>query len=900
MDVLTDILDSMRLSGGIVVDGSTRGDWCLLSHFDEEDRDRMAPGAADLIAYHYIRSGRVHARVEGSQAITAKEGDIILLPRNDAHLFYTSGDVPPVDSHELMREGLGPDDPATLVIDGSGEPTSFYCGFLAVSTERHPLLDSLPPILKLSSSDATRTEWLESSLKLMNEGPNSPEIVARLGELFLAEAIRRYIEQLPGGQGGWLAGLRDPAVARALAIIHSRYAEELDVEMLARESGVSRTILGERFAQLIGEPPMRYCARWRMRVAANMLRDGKQNASNVAYAVGFNSEAAFTRAFKREYGVPPATWRRQIEEEARAREEIRRVGLPQQVVRYCEAKDGTRLAFSVMGQGPPLVKAANWLNHLEHDWKSPVWKHWLQEFTREHTLIRYDERANGLSDWDTPEISFDAFVDDLECVVDCAGLETFDLLAISQGASVAIAYAVRHPDRVRRLLIVGGYAAGWAARGDPEEVARREALMTLTEVGWGNDHPTYRQIFTNLYIPQGSPEQISWWNEMQRVSTSPANAVKLQRALSVIDVRDLLPKMTIPTLIFHSRDDQVVPFAAGEYLARHIPNATFVPLEGENHILLEKEPGWQEFVRGARDFLRGHEPHGEAPAVARRGWIQDEYYSCSGCGGVDLAYALTGSGFPVVKAPNWLTHLQHDWTSPAHGHWHEFAGGLGRLLRMDMRGFGRSQWDVPSFTFEDLLGDFEAVLDHAGFEQSDIVAVSHGCAIAIAYAARHPERVRNLVLVNSFAAGWRVRADPEEMAWRESLLEMNRQRPSFRRSLLGEMFITLYFPSASDELIDFHNEHFQTLGTVPSMERMIDLVSRIDVRADLSKVRAPTLVFHATKDGNAPLEAGRKVAEGIEGAQFIELDSANHVLLRDEPAWAQFTREARAFLRPAL
>jgi AraC-like DNA-binding protein len=300
VDVVTDILDSMRLSGGVVVDGATRGDWCLLSEFNEDDRDRMAPGATAMVAYHYIRSGRVQARVEGSPAITARAGDIILLPRNDAHLLYSRGDLPPIDSHELMQEGSADGEPARLVIDGPGEPASFYCGFLAISAERHPLFDSLPAILKLRSSDAARTEWLESSLRFMNEEVNAPEIVARLAELFLAEAIRRYVEQLPAGEGGWLAGLRDPAVARALSIIHNRYAEELDIETLARESGVSRTVLGERFGNLIGEPPMRYCARWRMRVAANMLRDGKQNAANVAYAVGFNSEAAFTRAFKRE------------------------------------------------------------------------------------------------------------------------------------------------------------------------------------------------------------------------------------------------------------------------------------------------------------------------------------------------------------------------------------------------------------------------------------------------------------------------------------------------------------------------------------------------------------------------------------------------------------------------
>jgi pimeloyl-ACP methyl ester carboxylesterase len=166
----------------------------------------------------------------------------------------------------------------------------------------------------------------------------------------------------------------------------------------------------------------------------------------------------------------------------------------------------------------------------------------------------------------------------------------------------------------------------------------------------------------------------------------------------------------------------------------------------------------------------------------------------------------------------------------------------------------------------------------------------------MAYAARHPERVRKLVLVNSFAAGWRVRADPEEIAWRESLLEMNRRQASFRRSLLGEMFITLYFPSATPELIAWHNEFFETLGPVRNMESMIELASMIDVRGELAKICAPTLVCHAKQDGNAMVHIGRQVAEGIAGARFVELDSANHVLLGDEPAWPVFTRELRTFL----
>jgi len=250
-----------------------------------------------------------------------------------------------------------------------------------------------------------------------------------------------------------------------------------------------------------------------------------------------------------------------------------------------------------------LVKTANWLNHIEYDWDSPLWRHWIEEFTEGRALVRYDERGNGLSDWDTPELSLDAFVDDLESVADCIDEAAFDLLAISQGAAVAVAYAVRHPDRVRRLVICNGYAAGWALRGDPDEMARREAMLTLTEMGWGADNPAYRQLFTSHYVPDATPKQMGWFNEMQRVSASPENAVKLQRALGLLDVRRLLPQVRTPTLIFHSRSDQAVPFSQGAELASGIPDARFVPLESRNHILLPSEPAWEIFARESREFL---------------------------------------------------------------------------------------------------------------------------------------------------------------------------------------------------------------------------------------------------------------------------------------------------------
>jgi pimeloyl-ACP methyl ester carboxylesterase len=333
-------------------------------------------------------------------------------------------------------------------------------------------------------------------------------------------------------------------------------------------------------------------------MAADILRTGGCSAAEIAFRVGFGSEAAFNRAFRREYGKPPVSWRRSNAEGANDPE------LPVQEVRYCTAADGTRLAWSAVGMGLPLVKTANWLNHIEFDWHSPVWRHWLRELMRENRLIRYDERGNGLSDWDTPELSFEAFVDDLETVVDAAGIGQFDLLGISQGAAVAIAYSLRHPGRIRRMVLLGSYARGWALRLQGDELARREAMVTLTRTGWGSDNPAYRQMFTSLYIPGGSAEQLGWWNDLQKISTSPDNAVRLQRALSTIDVTEMLDKVTVPTLVAHAKRDHVIPLEAGKELAASIPGARFLELDSDNHVLLEHEPAWEIFLTAVRQFLR--------------------------------------------------------------------------------------------------------------------------------------------------------------------------------------------------------------------------------------------------------------------------------------------------------
>jgi pimeloyl-ACP methyl ester carboxylesterase/DNA-binding SARP family transcriptional activator len=273
-----------------------------------------------------------------------------------------------------------------------------------------------------------------------------------------------------------------------------------------------------------------------------------------------------------------------------------------QEIHFCQASDGTTLAYSVTGTGPPIVKAANWLNHLEADLVSPLWRHWILALTAIRSLWRYDERGNGLSDWNAP-LNFDAFVDDLESVVDAAGLDRFDLLGISQGAAVAIAYSVRHPERVRRMHLWGGYAVGWMHRGDPAEVERREAMLELTRQGWAIDNPAYRQMFTSLYLPEASQEQEDYFNEMQRLTTSADNAAALQRVFGDINVSNLLGQVTTPTLVGHSTRDAVVPFESGRALAARIPGARFIAVESPNHLLLEADPGWPKYARVVEEFL---------------------------------------------------------------------------------------------------------------------------------------------------------------------------------------------------------------------------------------------------------------------------------------------------------
>ena len=274
----------------------------------------------------------------------------------------------------------------------------------------------------------------------------------------------------------------------------------------------------------------------------------------------------------------------------------------EQDIRFCTTPDGVSIAYATVGDGPPLVKAGNWLTHLEFDWRSPVWQHVFGELSKHHLLVRYDARGNGLSDWDVDEISFDAFVRDLETVVDAVGIERFALLGISQGAAVSIAYAVRHPERVTHLILLGGYARGWykRSRRDKEQGA---ALVSLIREGWGQDNPAFRQMFTSLFIPGATSEQMAWFNELERITASPENAARIRHAKSGIDVTPLLPQVSVPALVLHAKGDAVAPFAEGRKLAAGIPKARFVPLDSRNHLLLEHEPAWPHFLSEVKKFL---------------------------------------------------------------------------------------------------------------------------------------------------------------------------------------------------------------------------------------------------------------------------------------------------------
>jgi class 3 adenylate cyclase/pimeloyl-ACP methyl ester carboxylesterase len=341
------------------------------------------------------------------------------------------------------------------------------------------------------------------------------------------------------------------------------------------------------------------------RAANDQIRDklslafadlGEQLVKNIARAVGVFGLAAKDIAALPEAEPPVPVAENVWEPKSTARYE--------QEIQFCITPDSVQLAYARMGTGTPLVKTGNWMTHLEFDFESPIWRHLYRELSRDRTLIRYDARGNGLSDREIDNVSFETFVSDLETVVDAAGLERFALLGISQGCAVSVAYAVRHPERVTHLILCGGYAVGWSKRN--QSAAEHEqmlAMLTLMRLGWGQENATFRQLFTSQFIPGGTKEQADWFNELQRISTSPEDAVRNFIANGDVDVSALLGQVTAPTLVMHARDEARVPFDQGRRLAAGIPGARFVSLASRNHLILEHEPAFPRFLQEIHDFL---------------------------------------------------------------------------------------------------------------------------------------------------------------------------------------------------------------------------------------------------------------------------------------------------------
>jgi pimeloyl-ACP methyl ester carboxylesterase/DNA-binding winged helix-turn-helix (wHTH) protein len=276
-----------------------------------------------------------------------------------------------------------------------------------------------------------------------------------------------------------------------------------------------------------------------------------------------------------------------------------------QNIRFCRTSDGVNIAMASVGEGPVLVKTANWLNHLEHDWRSPVWSPMFHRLAARFQLVRYDGRGNGLSDREVVDISQDGFVRDLDAVIDSLDVDRFALLGLSQGAAAAVTFAARHPDRVSRLVLYGAYAQGRNRRGSSEDATTAQAVLAMMQQGWGHAESAFMRAFSSLYLPNASREQVISFADMQRLSTSGEIATRLRIACDDIDVIDMLPKIKVPTLVVHARHDQVAPLEQGRLIAAAIPGAKFVTVDSENHVPVPGDPAWDALLTEIEAFAAG-------------------------------------------------------------------------------------------------------------------------------------------------------------------------------------------------------------------------------------------------------------------------------------------------------
>jgi pimeloyl-ACP methyl ester carboxylesterase len=277
--------------------------------------------------------------------------------------------------------------------------------------------------------------------------------------------------------------------------------------------------------------------------------------------------------------------------------------IDQSPVRYCPSSDGANIAYVQVGNGYPLVLCGSWMTHLEWDWSNPGWGHHLSHLAKDFTLIRYDQRGNGMSDWNV-DISFDKMVDDLRSVIDCYDYEKVAIFGPSQAASVSIAYTREHPQRVSHLILYGGYARGRRRRGDPEAEAESEALVTLIRQGWGRENPAFRQTLTSLFMPDASQEQAAWFNKFQKACGPGPNIARFREVFDKMDIADLVAGVKVPTLVVHCVEDSVSPLSEGKFLASRISGAQFVTLNSRSHMLLENDPEFPRFLHSVREFLK--------------------------------------------------------------------------------------------------------------------------------------------------------------------------------------------------------------------------------------------------------------------------------------------------------
>jgi AraC-like DNA-binding protein len=317
MDALGEVLGAVRMTGGVFLDARFSAHWCVSAKLTSEDLGPFLADPVQMIAYHYVVRGRMLVVVDGESPLEVCAGEAVLFARNDPHVLGSALVPRPVSADRLIQPGDA-GGLARIIHGGGGEPTHLICGFLGSDQDRNPLIATLPRILKVDMVGAGSSEWLEASLsfaiKGLQEGKVGPStVMSRLSELMFVEAVRGYAVALPAEQNGWLAGVRDPVVGRALALLHGKLDHPWTAENLAREVALSRSAFSDRFAVLVGMPPMRYLAAWRMQVAKEKLRRGRQAIAQIAYEVGYEADEAFTRAFKREFGMPPAAWRRTLQ-----------------------------------------------------------------------------------------------------------------------------------------------------------------------------------------------------------------------------------------------------------------------------------------------------------------------------------------------------------------------------------------------------------------------------------------------------------------------------------------------------------------------------------------------------------------------------------------------------------